>query len=287
MADATLRERFERVLALPLGTIRATMAQPGPPPVERATAITGLRLILALEGRKREIFATGDALAEWTMRAGDVLVARADTWLIPRFTTAHRHFGVTLDGETVHLGWRRGLGTDDHQRPLASEAELSLPAPPRSALRQVADALAEVAVHRDPVIASHLVQAFLRLLRAAALEAPSQPSGSQQAWRQALSFIADHAHRPLGRSEVAAWLGISENYLSRLSRLRGGASFVGLVTRVRLTRAASTLRALDVPIAQVARDSGFSDSGYFIRRFRRAFGQTPREYRRAQRSGRR
>jgi AraC-like DNA-binding protein len=54
---------------------------------------------------------------------------------------------------------------------------------------------------------------------------------------------------------------------------------VAYLNHVRLRNAAHLLRETDQSIADIANASGFSDQSYFDRRFKRAFGQTPKEFR--------
>jgi len=281
MVASDIQARFDQLRSLTLGTIRATASRPSPPSIRPVLGITSMRLIIALEGRKHEIFGTGDSVEDWVMMPGDVLVVRDDTWLIPRFDSAHRHFGFITEAERASGAWNR---CDAHgQR--SAEAHLDAPMPTRSALRQVAESLCAFEVQNDQHCAKLLVMALVRLWCAAAGSVPQEPSKAQRTWRQILRYITDHAERPLNRAETAHHLGISENYLSRVCSLRGGATFIDIITDIRLQRAAALLRAVDLSIADVARTSGFADAGYFIRRFRQAYGQTPGQYRRTQRSG--
>ena len=56
-------------------------------------------------------------------------------------------------------------------------------------------------------------------------------------------------------------------------------TFVAHVTRVRINNALQLLRETDLTIAEIAAKTGFSDQSYFDRRFRQAFGKSPREWR--------
>jgi AraC-like DNA-binding protein/quercetin dioxygenase-like cupin family protein len=60
-----------------------------------------------------------------------------------------------------------------------------------------------------------------------------------------------------------------------------GMTFIAHVNRVRITHALRLLRETDLTIAEIAARTGFSDQSYFDRRFRQAFGKSPREWRRA------
>jgi AraC family L-rhamnose operon transcriptional activator RhaR/AraC family L-rhamnose operon regulatory protein RhaS len=56
-------------------------------------------------------------------------------------------------------------------------------------------------------------------------------------------------------------------------------TFIGHVTRVRIMDALRQLRETDLTIAEIAARCGFSDQSYFDRRFRQAFGRSPRQFR--------
>lgn len=58
-----------------------------------------------------------------------------------------------------------------------------------------------------------------------------------------------------------------------------GMTFVAHVTRVRITHALRLLRESDMTIAEIAARTGFPDQSYFDRRFKQAFGKSPRQYR--------
>ena len=55
-------------------------------------------------------------------------------------------------------------------------------------------------------------------------------------------------------------------------------TFVAHVTRVRINHALRLLET-DLTIADIAAQTGFPDQSYFDRRFKQAFGKSPRQYR--------
>jgi AraC-like DNA-binding protein len=284
MDRASSLTRLDRLLAQPLPRqVRANAAHPAPPPEVRVHPIAELRIIVALEGRKEEIFGEGDAVAHWAMGAGDVLVVRPDTWLAPLFHTRHRHLGVIFGVESVRAAWCRCEGRPTMPQPLGTEDWFEVQAPERSALRQAAETLCALDVRAEQPAARHLVATFLHLLRTAAARPQEPHAKGDRTWREALAYVHDNSHLPIGREEAARKLGVSPNYLSRMCRERGGKSFVDLLTGLRLEKAAAMLRAVELPVAEVAKACGFADAGYFIRRFRRGFGVTPGAYRSARR----
>jgi AraC-like DNA-binding protein/quercetin dioxygenase-like cupin family protein len=73
---------------------------------------------------------------------------------------------------------------------------------------------------------------------------------------------------------------MSQAQFMKVFKKVSGMTFVAHVTRVRITNAMRLLRETDLTIAEVASRTGFSDQSYFDRRFRQAFGKSPREWRR-------
>jgi len=79
--------------------------------------------------------------------------------------------------------------------------------------------------------------------------------------------------------ELAKRAGLSRTYLCRsFKRYTGRRVFDYLIER-RIQAAMMRLRGTTDKIATIALESGFSDIAYFNRKFRRAVGMTPREYR--------
>ena len=58
-----------------------------------------------------------------------------------------------------------------------------------------------------------------------------------------------------------------------------GMTLVAYLNHVRLGNAARLLRETNRSIADISSEAGFSDQSYFDKRFRRAFGRTPKEFR--------
>ena len=58
-----------------------------------------------------------------------------------------------------------------------------------------------------------------------------------------------------------------------------GTSFVELLLSERINAAKKLLLTTDMSITDIALDTGFSDSSYFIKKFRRSTGITPYKYR--------
>ena len=99
-----------------------------------------------------------------------------------------------------------------------------------------------------------------------------------------LSYISEHAAEKLTVADLAALSGFSESYFMSLFRENVGMSCVNYINHCRVQNAAHELEETDHAVMDIAMDNGFSNISYFNLQFKRAFGMTPREFRKS-RSG--
>lgn len=121
------------------------------------------------------------------------------------------------------------------------------------------------------------------LAAAYAAAGDDRPQSLPTARRQAiLAHIDAHLFEPdLGAASVAARFGLSPRYVSKLFEA-GGVTLGETVTTRRVGAAAAILAnpaARRRGVAEIAYACGFADLTTFNRRFRKAFGVTPREFR--------
>ncbi|MBX3744864.1 MAG: helix-turn-helix transcriptional regulator [Verrucomicrobiae bacterium] len=99
-----------------------------------------------------------------------------------------------------------------------------------------------------------------------------------------LKRLFDHINAcPAGKLPVSAaarLAGMSAPQFMRTFKQVAGMTLVAYLNHVRLSNGARLLRETDKSIAEIASEVGFSDQSYFDRRFKRAFGQVPKEFRR-------
>lgn len=81
-------------------------------------------------------------------------------------------------------------------------------------------------------------------------------------------------------NELAELLGLPANRLTREFRTVVGERLSRYFRRMQMIRATDLLRDTDLPVAAVARASGFGSLITFHRVFRTFVGETPGEYRR-------
>lgn len=98
-----------------------------------------------------------------------------------------------------------------------------------------------------------------------------------------LKKLFDHinarAAEKLSVSAAARLAGMSAPQFMKTFKQVAGMTLVAYLNHVRLAQAARLLRETDRTIAEIATATGFSDQSYFDKRFKRAFGRTPKEFR--------
>lgn len=100
----------------------------------------------------------------------------------------------------------------------------------------------------------------------------------------AVRFIRAHAHGPIGVADVLGAVAVSRRSLERRFRAALGRGLGEEIRRVRLEKARGLLSGTEMPIAQVATNSGFSETKHLSTVFRREAGVTPTEFRRRSRA---
>ncbi len=104
----------------------------------------------------------------------------------------------------------------------------------------------------------------------------------QQADRLArlFEFVRLHYAERITVNQATQLVHMSQAQFMKVFKKVSGMTFVAHVTRVRINVALRLLRETDLTIAEIAAKTGFSDQSYFDRRFRQAFGKSPRDWRR-------
>ncbi len=96
--------------------------------------------------------------------------------------------------------------------------------------------------------------------------------------KTALQYV-DENFSTATEAEVAAHCNMSYNHFSFLFKKAMGKSFVEYITFLRLREAEKLLLSSDKSITDIASRSGFSTSSYFISKFKKYKGMTPRQFR--------
>jgi signal transduction histidine kinase/AraC-like DNA-binding protein/DNA-binding LacI/PurR family transcriptional regulator/FixJ family two-component response regulator len=109
-------------------------------------------------------------------------------------------------------------------------------------------------------------------------------SEPQRLARQAMTYIHEHYAEPISRSDVANYLNINEQYLTRCFNKELGISPIVYLNRYRIRQAKWLLERGQLSVTQIALEVGFSSQSYFSRMFQREVGITPKAYQRGERT---
>ncbi|WP_069758371.1 helix-turn-helix transcriptional regulator [Streptomyces sp. LUP47B] len=169
-------------------------------------------------------------------------------------------------------------------RPLSPAAGARL----RATIRYVQDhVLADAAVADEPLVAStaaqHLAAAVLATFPNTASTDPTGPDRQDAhpaALRRALSYIDDHADRPLTVAQIAQAARLSVRALQYAFRRHLDSTPLAYVRQVRLSHAHDELAAADpedgATVTDIAARWGFYHPGRFATLYRHSYDRSPR-----------
>lgn len=107
----------------------------------------------------------------------------------------------------------------------------------------------------------------------------SNHSTQTESFRRVIQYIDKHIKTELTLESVAHATFLSPSYISQLLKQKTGLAFVGWLTMKRMEKAQELLLMTDNRISEIAKEVGFSDDGYFTRRFKQRFNTSPSEFR--------
>ena len=137
---------------------------------------------------------------------------------------------------------------------------------------------------RSPLMLQTLLRELLLLCSRECVYMTDTPTSIHTTDRQVLQaarFINEHFRQQISAGDIAAAAGFSPNYLSRKFREAAGIGVHDYLVFIRLRNAAFELLSSDDSVTDIALRNGFSDSNYFKDVFKKKYGVTPREYRKA------
>ena len=106
----------------------------------------------------------------------------------------------------------------------------------------------------------------------------SERGTSRPVWI-ALNYIQEHFTEEITLADVAAEAGRNPQYISAVFSRECGFSVFDYVAMLRIDLAQKLLRETTAPVSEIAAAVGYGDAKYFSRRFSRATGSSPSEYR--------
>jgi AraC-like DNA-binding protein len=94
-----------------------------------------------------------------------------------------------------------------------------------------------------------------------------------------ISYLESHYPKPVTLSKLVHIANMTERTLTRHFKKATGLTPIEYYQHLCIGRACELLKNSDKTISEVAFETGFSDSNYFSRQFKKIIGQTPRNYR--------
>ncbi len=92
-------------------------------------------------------------------------------------------------------------------------------------------------------------------------------------------YIHDNYEHELNANDIAEKFYINTSYLSSMFKAKTGINMGKYIEDVRMEKAKAYIANKDWTITEVASRSGYADSGYFSRVFKKYTGRTPKQYR--------
>ena len=133
---------------------------------------------------------------------------------------------------------------------------------------------------------NRLFQTALAVLELIALCADTASNGDSAkretgAVYPALEYIKNHLAEPFSLDELCRGIHVSKSYLCHRFRDEVKMTVMEYLRVQRMIRACELLRQTDLPVSEIAAECGFSGLSHFSTSFKKEFGCSPREYRKA------
>ena len=106
-------------------------------------------------------------------------------------------------------------------------------------------------------------------------------SQSEKCYRRCRSYIDEHFSQVILPCEVADACGINVRYMSRLFKRFDDRTPQEYIIQLKLNKAATLLLTLDLSVKDVSLYVGFEDQYHFSRSFKKLYGLSPQNYRKA------
>lgn len=234
------------------------------------------RVTVCLSGTRHYALSRGGCVEAVTHHPGQGIYTAPGCWLRMRPVEPYEAFSVVFFEDAIFYTFARFDGSDHAKQEFPVRTivtRLSLPV----ALDESGHGFCRALLHpgRAPDVSRRCLFELLLCKALDALEGESTAqSKAQFSWQAASHFIEENCARPLTRDDVARFLQMHPNHVSRLFS-RHGESFAAHLLRVRLERARKLLQDPSLNVSSVAHLSGFVNANYLIRTFKARYGFTP------------
>ena len=130
-----------------------------------------------------------------------------------------------------------------------------------------------------------LAMEFLHTIAADAYHARVQQTMHSDRLARVCVYMQQHCHLPLTLTDLASYVNLEKSYLTRLFRKELGMTPMLYLSQVRMENACLLLAETNESIKEIAYRCGYQTPAYFHACFKKAFHETPGEYRLQCRNG--
>ena len=96
---------------------------------------------------------------------------------------------------------------------------------------------------------------------------------------KAVSYLENHFREHINLNDLASKADLSTRHFNRIFKENYKTTAINYIIRMRIEYACLLLRKSKLKISDIAYKSGFDDSNYFTRQFKKVIGFSPKEYR--------
>jgi two-component system response regulator YesN len=96
--------------------------------------------------------------------------------------------------------------------------------------------------------------------------------------KKVIEYVNHNYRKDISLSDVAAFIGVSNSYISRVFKEDCGMGFVEYLNRIRVDNARNYIEAGEYRIKEIVAKTGFNNYNYFFKVFKEIVGMTPLEY---------
>ncbi|MWP46353.1 AraC family transcriptional regulator [Gilliamella sp. Pas-s27] len=238
------------------------------------------RIEIILEGKQQMQWEDNEGkVIEKTLTANDLLYISAQSWNKPIWTTPTTLLSILFGKQQIGISLLHWDGTQ-----LIPCGQVNKPRRGPRVGTFIIQALTEITWQNQSLEQNKTVYFLIQSLLSNTLdllnvdiETSSKTASLFVAIRQ---YIDTHFREDITRDFLANMFYISPNYLSHLFQREGKIGLNEYLNHIRLEYAKSLLKDYDLNVKEVAITSGFKDSNYFCRIFKKKTERTPTEYRR-------
>ena len=134
----------------------------------------------------------------------------------------------------------------------------------------------------DEIMDAYIIVLFSQLLRMYQKHPGEEACGNEE--NEMLLLILRYMesnYQTVTLNSVAKLFGFHPNYLSSYMKKHTGKTFKELIVTQRMIQAVFFLKNTGMPVAEIAKEVGYENQGFFYKKFQEYYGMSPAEYRKS------